>query len=173
MRGGRPAAELALLPRPVASLPGALACEARAGDRITGRSFAMRSQVIAQHGIGATSHPLATQAGLDVLKAVGTGPTRRSAAWSRCRIDIGGRGVFHKGCIAHLSGDCFRANDGVLSYADRAAHHGEWVEPIPPNDRGCDVRKPPPNGQGSRRARNVRHPRRRRACEDRVTDRAP
>jgi len=94
------------LPRPVASLPGALACEAHAGDRIAGRSFAMRSQVIAQHGIGATSHPLATQVGLDVLKAVGTGPTRRSAAWSRCRIDIGGRGVFHKGRIAHLSGDC-------------------------------------------------------------------
>lgn len=39
-----------------------------AQDRITGRSFATRSEVIAQHGMAATSQPLATQAALDVLK---------------------------------------------------------------------------------------------------------
>jgi len=45
---------------------------ANAGDRITGKSFATRSEVIAQHGMVATSHPLATQIGLDVLKKGGT-----------------------------------------------------------------------------------------------------
>jgi len=41
------------------------------GDRITGLPFATRSEVIAQHGMVATSQPLATQAGLEVLRAGG------------------------------------------------------------------------------------------------------
>jgi gamma-glutamyltranspeptidase/glutathione hydrolase len=41
-------------------------------DRITGRSFATRSPVLGQHGMVCTSQPLATQIGLDVLKAGGT-----------------------------------------------------------------------------------------------------
>lgn len=45
---------------------------AHAGDRITGQTFATRSEVIATHGMVATSHPLATQIGLDVLKKGGT-----------------------------------------------------------------------------------------------------
>ena len=40
-------------------------------DRITGKAFATRSEVIAQHGIACTSQPLATQVALDVLKAGG------------------------------------------------------------------------------------------------------
>ena len=41
-------------------------------DRITGEAFASRSEVIGQNGMVATSHPLATQIGLDVLKKGGT-----------------------------------------------------------------------------------------------------
>ena len=37
-------------------------------DRLTGRDFATRSEVIATNGMAATSHPLATQTALDVLK---------------------------------------------------------------------------------------------------------
>ncbi|MGV3558334.1 gamma-glutamyltransferase [Larkinella arboricola] len=42
------------------------------GDRLTGASFATRSPVLGTHGMVATSHPLATQTGLDVLKQGGT-----------------------------------------------------------------------------------------------------
>ena len=41
-------------------------------DRITGKTFATRSEVIAQHGMAATSHPLATQVALDILKKGGS-----------------------------------------------------------------------------------------------------
>jgi len=40
-------------------------------DRITGRDFATRSEVIAQYGMAATSQPLATQVALDILKKGG------------------------------------------------------------------------------------------------------
>ena len=43
-----------------------------AGDRITGKAFATRSEVIAPRGMAATSQPLATQAALDVLKKGGS-----------------------------------------------------------------------------------------------------
>jgi gamma-glutamyltranspeptidase / glutathione hydrolase len=45
---------------------------AGAADRVTGKAFATRSEVIAPHGMVATSQPLATQIGLDVLKQGGS-----------------------------------------------------------------------------------------------------
>jgi gamma-glutamyltranspeptidase/glutathione hydrolase len=41
-------------------------------DRVAGRPFATRSEVLARHGIAATSQPLATQAAIDVLKKGGS-----------------------------------------------------------------------------------------------------
>jgi gamma-glutamyltranspeptidase/glutathione hydrolase len=40
-------------------------------DRTTGATFASRSEVIAKHGMAATSHPLATQVAIDILKQGG------------------------------------------------------------------------------------------------------
>lgn len=42
-----------------------------AQDRITGSPHATRSEVIAEHGMVAASHPLATQIGIDILKKGG------------------------------------------------------------------------------------------------------
>ncbi len=42
-----------------------------AQDRITGKTFATRSEIIAKNGMAATSHPLATQTALDILKKGG------------------------------------------------------------------------------------------------------
>ncbi len=43
----------------------------QAQDRVTGKKWATRSEVIAQHGMAATSQPLATQVALDILKKGG------------------------------------------------------------------------------------------------------
>lgn len=50
------------------SLPFTAMC----ADRITGKPFATRSEVYAPHAIAATSHPLATQIALDVMKSGGS-----------------------------------------------------------------------------------------------------
>jgi gamma-glutamyltranspeptidase / glutathione hydrolase len=41
-------------------------------DRITGKDFATRSEVVARHGMVCTSVPLATQVGIDILKRGGS-----------------------------------------------------------------------------------------------------
>jgi gamma-glutamyltranspeptidase/glutathione hydrolase len=58
-----------LLLAPVLLLASSLSAQI---DRVTGRPFATRSEVIAQHGMVCTSQPLATQIGLDVLKQGGS-----------------------------------------------------------------------------------------------------
>ena len=42
------------------------------GDRPAGKSFATRSEVIARHGMAATSQPLATMVAIDILKKGGS-----------------------------------------------------------------------------------------------------
>ena len=42
------------------------------GDRLTGAPFATRSPAVAQRGMASTSHPLATQTAIDILKQGGT-----------------------------------------------------------------------------------------------------
>ncbi len=44
----------------------------QAGNRPVGKSFATRSEVIARHGMAATSQPLATQTAIDMLKQGGS-----------------------------------------------------------------------------------------------------
>ena len=43
-----------------------------AADRVTGKAFATRSEVAAQHGMACTSQPLVTQIALDILEAGGS-----------------------------------------------------------------------------------------------------
>jgi gamma-glutamyltranspeptidase/glutathione hydrolase len=45
---------------------------ALAADRVTGAAFATRSDVIAPHAMAATSHPLATQVALDIMRRGGS-----------------------------------------------------------------------------------------------------
>ena len=42
------------------------------GDRVSGAAWATRSPVIAQHGMAATAHPLASQIAIDILKSGGS-----------------------------------------------------------------------------------------------------
>jgi len=50
----------------------ALAASLFAQDRISGKSFATRSEIISTHGLAATSQPLATQIAIDILKQGGS-----------------------------------------------------------------------------------------------------
>ena len=49
-------------------LSGIQICGLTAADRVSGNMFATGSEVLAQNGMLATSQPLATQIGLNILK---------------------------------------------------------------------------------------------------------
>ncbi|MDH5631624.1 MAG: gamma-glutamyltransferase [Gammaproteobacteria bacterium] len=55
----------------VLALSVSLPAVADAADRVTGKMFATRSEVVARHGMAATAQPLATDAALDILKRGG------------------------------------------------------------------------------------------------------
>lgn len=61
-----------IVPLAVAALLVEAAAAGGGPDRVTGRAFATRSEVLAAHGMACTSHPLATQIALDILKAGGS-----------------------------------------------------------------------------------------------------
>jgi gamma-glutamyltranspeptidase/glutathione hydrolase len=64
------------------------------GDRVTGRAFATRSEVVAKHAMAATSVPLATQAALQTLRAGGNAVDAAIAANAvQCLLEPTGCGV--------------------------------------------------------------------------------
>ncbi|HUF24660.1 MAG TPA: gamma-glutamyltransferase [Vicinamibacterales bacterium] len=63
-------------------------------------------------------------------------------------IAKGGRDAFYKGELAARIVKDLQARDGILTAADLAAHHSDWVETISTNYRGYDVHEMPPNTQG-------------------------
>ena len=64
------------------------------------------------------------------------------------QIARGGRDAFYKGPIAKAIADDMRQRRGLLTEADFAANHPDWVEPISTTYRGYDVLELPPNTQG-------------------------
>jgi gamma-glutamyltranspeptidase/glutathione hydrolase len=63
-------------------------------------------------------------------------------------IARGGRDAFYKGPIARAIGEDMARRGGLLTAADLAAHHADWVEPLATTYRGYQVLELPPNTQG-------------------------
>lgn len=63
-------------------------------------------------------------------------------------IKEGGRDAFYKGPIAKAIADDMRRRKGLLTEADFAANHPDWVDPISTSYRGYQVFEMPPNTQG-------------------------
>ena len=71
-QGGAPAADPSLPPRWVVGEDRFLRPDVSAGDRPVGASFASRTAAYGMNGAAGTAHPLATQAGIDILRRGGS-----------------------------------------------------------------------------------------------------
>ena len=65
------------------------------------------------------------------------------------QIARGGRDAFYRGPIAKAIADDMRKRNGLITEADLAANHPDWVEPISTTYRGYSVLEMPPNTQGA------------------------
>ena len=63
-------------------------------DRITGKNFATRSEVVARHGMVCTSVPAATEVGIDILKHGGSAVDAAIATWAA-------QGLVEPGIVDH------------------------------------------------------------------------
>ena len=63
-------------------------------------------------------------------------------------IARGGRDAFYKGSIARAIADDMQRRGGLLTAADLAAQHADWVDPLSTMYRGYQVFELPPNTQG-------------------------
>ncbi len=64
------------------------------------------------------------------------------------QIARGGRDAFYRGPIGRAIAEDMRRRNALLTEADFAAHHSDWVEPISTTYRGYQVLEMPPNTQG-------------------------
>ncbi len=64
------------------------------------------------------------------------------------QIARGGRDAYYKGPIAAAIAEDMKRRNGLLTAADFASHHADWIEPISTTYRGYQVLELPPNTQG-------------------------
>src|SRR5437899_3000903 len=121
-----------------------------------------RSAVIACEGMAATSHPLASLAAIEALRAGAArhflfdglapaeGDVVKLPALARTLRTIAAKGprAFYEGPIADDIVATVAARGSFLTAEDFARHRGEAVAPISTNYRGLDVLELPPNTQG-------------------------
>jgi gamma-glutamyltranspeptidase/glutathione hydrolase len=134
---------------PMLLLAGLSPLRAPGGDRTVGLPFATRSEVIAQHGMAATSHPLATQIAIDTLKRGGTAVDAAIAANAALGLmeptscGIGGD-LFAivwdpKSGKLHGLNACGRSPMGLTRqhFIDQGSNHIPKYGPLPVSVPGC------------------------------------